>query len=206
MTGSGVSTRSWSWLAPDVNRSSLQEADDAAIVARVLAGEREQFAVLVARYQDGFFRHALGMVRSADAAADLTQECLIRAYTRLSTCTEPARFGAWAFRILRNGCLDYLKDRRRRTVPIEDELVLGVADEDPSASLEQGELRGSVFRALETLPDAQREAFLMKHVEDLSYEELAARLDASISALKMRVKRAREALQRQLTAEREERL
>lgn len=184
--------------------SPAQGLADAEIVARVLAGDQEQYAELVRRYQDNLFRHALGMVGSADAAADLVQECLIRAYTRLSTCSEPARFGAWVFRILRNGCLDYLKDRRRQTVPIEDEVMVGVAREDPALSLERGELRGSVFRALDTLPEAQREAFLMKHVEDLSYEEMTERLDASVSALKMRVKRAREALQVLLAAEREE--
>lgn len=178
------------------------EPSDAELVARVLAGDREQYAVLVRRHQEALYRHALGMLGSPDVAADLTQDSLIRAFTRLSSCHDPARFGAWTFRILRNGCLDYLKDRRRDTVPIEDESLLGTADDDPELSLEQAELRRSVFHALEALPEAQREAFLLKHVEDLSYEEMTERLGASISALKMRVKRAREALQVALTAQR----
>lgn len=178
------------------------EESDAEVVARVLAGDREQYSELVRRHQAALYRHALGMLGSPDAAADVTQDSLIRAFTRLSTCQDPARFGAWAFRILRNGCLDYLKDRRRATVPIEDEAILGVAEGDPELSLEQAEVRETVFRALETLPEAQREAFLLKHVEDLSYEEMTERLGASISALKMRVKRAREALQVMLTAQR----
>ncbi|HEX6923817.1 MAG TPA: RNA polymerase sigma factor [Longimicrobiaceae bacterium] len=196
-----VSTEFWSSSSPEVPPESGPEDTDAELVARVLAGERECYAELVRRYQDRFFRHALGMLGTADAAADLTQDCLIRAYTRLSTCADPARFGAWAFRILRNGCLDYLKDRRRNAVPIEDELVVGISEEDPMLSLEQAEIRGAVFRALEAIPPAQREAFLMKHVEEASYEEMAERLGASISALKMRVKRAREALQVLLASE-----
>ena len=174
---------------------SRTAATDAEIVALVLAGEREVYAELVRRHQEALYRHALGMLGSADAAADLTQESLIRAFTRLASCNDPSRFGAWAFRILRNGCLDYLKDRRRDTVPIDDETVLGSAPDNPELSLEQGELRDRVFRALETLPEPQREAFLLKHVEDLSYEEMAEQIGATVSALKMRVKRAREALQ-----------
>jgi RNA polymerase sigma-70 factor, ECF subfamily len=181
-----------------------QDVSDAELVARVLAGEREEYAELVRRHQEPLYRHALGMLGSPDVAADLTQESLIRAFTRLATCNEPARFGAWAFRILRNRCLDYLKDRRRDTVPLEDESILGMAEGDPELSLEQSELRETVFRALEALPHPQREAFLLKHVEDLSYEEMRERLGASVSALKMRVKRAREALQVLLAAQRHE--
>lgn len=177
-----------------------EELTDAELVERVLAGDRERFAELVRRHQDGLYRHALGMLGSPDAAADLAQDSFIRAYTRLESCSEPARFSAWLFRILRNACLDYLKDRRRKTVPIDDESILGVSDADPGLAVEQTEVRAAVLRALETLPEAQREAFLLKHVEDLSYEEMAERLGASISALKMRVKRAREALQELLAA------
>lgn len=178
-------------------------APDQECVARVLAGDREVFAVLVQRHQAILYRHALGMLGSPDAAADVTQDCLIRAYTRLASCNDPARFGAWAFRILRNACLDYLKDRRRATVPIDDDALLGSPEGGPEVSLEQAEVRQTVFRALDTLPEAQREAFLLKHVEDLSYEEMTERLGASISALKMRVKRAREALQERLAPQRQ---
>lgn len=180
-------------------------ASDAELVARVLAGERECFADLVRRHQEPLFRHALGMLGSEDAAADLTQESLIRAYTHLPSCQDPARFGAWVFRILRNRCLDYLKDRRRRTVPIDDSTA-GSTGDDPQLGLERHEVRHRVYRALERLPEAQREAFLLKHVEELSYEEMTERLGASVSALKMRVKRAREALQGLLAADAEDSL
>jgi RNA polymerase sigma-70 factor, ECF subfamily len=182
------------------------EVPDAELVARVLAGEREEYAELVRRYQEPLYRHALGMLGSPDAAADVTQESLIRAYTRLRSCHEPDRFGPWTFRILRNRCLDYLKDRRRNTVSIEDESILGASETDAAVSLEQEELREAVFKALDQLPPAQKEAFLLKHVEDLSYDEMTELLGASVSALKMRVKRAREALQDLLTAKRGEEL
>ena len=175
--------------------AAQREATDAELVARVLAGEQELYARLVERYQAALYRHALGMVREPDAAADLVQDSLVRAYTRLAGCHDPARYAAWVFRILRNRCLDHLKDRRRQTVSLEEGTAFAPDRDDPGERLEQAETRRAVAAALAALPAAQREAFLLKHVEGRSYEEMAELLDASVSALKMRVMRAREALQ-----------
>jgi len=68
--------------------------DDAAVIARVLGGDKQQFAVLVARYQAGLYRHAVSMVLDHDVATDMVQETLVRAYTRLSTCRDHDRFRA----------------------------------------------------------------------------------------------------------------
>jgi RNA polymerase sigma-70 factor, ECF subfamily len=164
---------------------------DAEIVSRVLGGEREAYTLLVQRYQQNLFRFALGMIGSPDVAADVVQDTLVKAFARLDRCRDPSRFGAWVHRILRNRCLDHLKGRRRY-LSIED-----VADDGAGTEREiyRDEIRSALFAALATLPEAQREAFLLKHLEDRSYEEMAETLGASVSALKMRVKRAREALQ-----------
>lgn len=183
-----------------MDSSAVEPFADAELVARVLAGEKERYGALVRRHQAPLYRHALGMVGSGDAAADLVQDALVRAYTRLSTCRDPDRFGSWVFQILRNRCLDYLKDRRRNTVPLTDETACAGARDDPEASLEQAELRRDVLRALDALPTAMREAFLLKHVDGRSYEEMSEMLGASVSALKMRVMRAREALHSRLAA------
>jgi RNA polymerase sigma-70 factor (ECF subfamily) len=172
-----------------------QQPGDAQLIARILAGHQESYAVLVARYQEPLYRHALGMVGDRDAAADLVQDSLVKAYTRLDTCQDPERFPAWLFRILRNRCKDWLKNRRQHTVTLTDDAAAAPAGDDPVRTLERTELGRVVDEALARLPEAQREAFLMKHVEGLSYEEMAERLDTGISALKMRVMRARETLQ-----------
>jgi RNA polymerase sigma-70 factor (ECF subfamily) len=180
--------------------SAAESFTDADLVARVLAGDTERYAALVRRHQAPLYRHALGMVGSGDAAADLVQDALIRAYSRLASCRDPDRFGSWVFQILRNRCLDYLKDRRRNTVPLLEETACAGARDDPEASMEQTELRRDVLRALDALPTAMREAFLLKHVDGRSYEEMSEMLGASVSALKMRVMRAREALHSRLAA------
>jgi RNA polymerase sigma-70 factor, ECF subfamily len=173
----------------------LEAESDAEDVRRVLRGDSAWYAVLVRRYQEPLYRHAYGMLGDADAAADLVQDSLVKAYTRLATC-DPERFAAWLFRILRNRCKDYLKSRRRRDVPLlDDGPHAAPLSDDPVVTLERSELGQVVADALARIPEPQREAFLLKHVEGRSYEEMAELLDAGISALKMRVMRAREALQ-----------
>jgi len=176
---------------PDHANASL---DDAAVIARVLSGDKQQFALLVARYQTGLYRHAVSMVLDHDVASDMVQETLVRAYTRLSTCRDHDRFRAWLFQMLRNRCLDHLKDIRRRHVSLDRALDVPAPGEEPVAQMERMRLRGEISKALDQLPDAQREAFLMHYVEELPYETMADLLGASVSALKMRVLRAREAL------------
>jgi RNA polymerase sigma-70 factor, ECF subfamily len=168
--------------------------DDAEVVARIVAGEREAYEFLVRRYQEPLFRFALGMTGSPDAAADLVQDTLVKGFTSLKACREPRRFGAWIHRILRNRCLDYLK-RNRRHVPVERAALVSAPEIGADLEVHRDEIRTALFAALTELPDAQREAFLLKHLEERSYEEMADQLGASVSALKMRVKRAREALQ-----------
>ena len=175
------------------DRPSVGPRDDERVVSAVLNGDREAFAILVRRHQEVLFRFACAMVGTPDAAADIVQESFVKAYTSLDRCRDPARFGAWIHRIVRNRCLDHLKRHRRqeRLHASNPDLIL---PPEADQALDRGDLRAVLMEALEALPDAQREAFLMKHLEERSYEEMAELLDASVSALKMRVKRAREAM------------
>lgn len=173
----------------------MSEPTDAELIERILAGDQERYAALVRRYQELLYRHAVGMVSDQDVAADLVQDSFVKAYTSLARCQDPARFSAWIFRILRNRCHDHLRDRRQKTEPITEDTALAPDADHPETDYERTELNGLVNRALASLPEAQREAFLLKHVEGRSYDEMAELLDASVSALKMRVLRARETLQ-----------
>jgi RNA polymerase sigma-70 factor (ECF subfamily) len=174
--------------------------EDGEIVGRVLNGDRDAFRLLVRRHQDMLFAHALRMTGQGDVAADLVQTAFIKAYSSLDRCRNPDKFGGWAFRIVANQCKDYLKNVRRRNVDLDSvEPVAG--GEDPSDDLERSELRRRLDAALGTLPADQREAFVMKHEEGWSYEEMAELLAVSVGALKMRVHRAREALVERLEGE-----
>ena len=181
---------------PDSRAGSRESdaADDAAVIERVLAGDIEQYEQLVRRYQAALYRHAVGMVLDHDAAADMVQDAFVRAYTHLRRCRDRKRFRAWLFQTLRNRCFDYLKDARRKDVRLDDDASVFDHADEPGEMVERKELRSQITRALAALPQAQREAFVIHHIEQISYETMDELLDAKISALKMRVMRAREAL------------
>lgn len=171
------------------------ELNDAAVVRRVLAGEQELYRVLVERYRQAFGRYAVAVLGDADAAADAMQDAFIRAYENLAGCRDPARFGAWFFRILQNRCRSAHAPRR---------VTVDVAEADPparertDAAVEAGELRERLDAALGKLTPEQREAFVLKNVDGRSYEEMADLLGVGVDALKMRVHRARDVLRRLL--------
>jgi RNA polymerase sigma-70 factor (ECF subfamily) len=169
---------------------------DAALVADVLKGNRTAFEVLVRRHQAALFRRARWMGLEPDLAADMVQDALVKAYENLRDCRDPARFHVWVGRILHNRCVDFFKSAQRRGVPLP--LTLPAESGNPEIEHEQTVLRESLARLLAILPQEQREAFLMKHGEELSYEEMAEITGASVSAMKMRVHRAREYLRAQL--------
>jgi RNA polymerase sigma-70 factor (ECF subfamily) len=165
---------------------------DQQIIADVMAGDRDAFAVLIERYSDPLYRHALGMTGSPDVAEDILQQSFIKAYNHLGEVR--GRFDAWLFRIVANGCKDWLKNIRRTHVSYEEDdqpSNFATPDED----LDRAELRRDLDRALAKLALPLREAFIMKHVEGRSYEEMGDLLGTTVGALKMRVHRAREALQ-----------
>lgn len=168
------------------------DPSDGVFVERVLRGDRDAFAELVRRHQEELYHHARNLRIDHDAACDLVQESFVTAFTRLAQCTDPERFRFWLFRILRNRCIDYLRDIRRRAVPLDD--VTLVAHGTPGDAAAGSELRRTIEAALDSLSSDLREAFLMKHHEGRSYQEMAEITEASVPAMKMRVHRAREAL------------
>lgn len=170
------------------------ERTDAQVVRDVLSGERDAYRLLVRRYGGVLYNHAVRMVGDQDDAADLVQRAFVSGYQKLSSCREPDRVGAWLFRILSNLSKDHVRSQRRRDISLDKVPELPEPGGDPLESAHRGEVRNRLQLAMGRLTPEQREAFLLKHVEGRSYEEMAAFLDVSRASLKMRVHRAREAL------------
>jgi RNA polymerase sigma-70 factor (ECF subfamily) len=165
-----------------------QGESDGVLVGRVLAGDTEAFAGLVARHRDRGGRFAVAMLGDQADAEEALQDAFVRAFRSLRTCREPERFGAWFLRILVNRCRTRGAMRRRNAaVFVQDDVALERAAAPPVAD---AEWREEIGRAVARLDAMQREAFLLKHVEGLEYEEMARLTGARVSALKMRVKRA----------------
>ena len=162
---------------------------DSDLVRQTLDGNTLAFTTLADRHTPACLRFAARMLGSRDEAEDVTQDALIRAYRALAVYDGRTGFRTWLFAILVNRCRSALKLRTRRSrwFGTDEDAVRRTPVPSHEA---QTELRVELARALDTLPAEQREAFLLKHVEGLSYEEMAELTGAGVSALKMRVKRA----------------
>ena len=171
----------------------MEASSDAAIVARVLRGNAEAFRELVERYRDQYARYALHMLGNREDAEEALQDAFTRAYRSLARCEDPERFGAWLFRILVNRCrtAGTRRGRRARTFVTDDAALLGASEEHPE---DRAAWREEIDRALQQLRPEQREAFLLKYVEELGYDEMSRMTGVGVSALKMRVMRACERL------------
>lgn len=194
MTHSHVTRRESAGFSTSVNPT------DAALVQRVLEGDVESFAVLVDRHHERCLRIALRLLGNSEDAEETVQDAFVRAYRALGRYEEREQFAPWLTRILVNRCRTAMSRRVRhgRTF-VDDELAIAAAATRDSA--DGGMWRGEVERALAALPAEQREAFVLKHVEELEYEAMAEITGAGVSALKMRVKRARERLRALLEGE-----
>ena len=176
--------------------SGRDVATDGAVVRAVLAGDTERYGELVRRYRDRYARYAARMLGSADAAEDAVQDAFVRAYDQLAQCREPDNFVGWFFLILRNRC--FAERRRSRDVaPLEAAGAVAATD-PPDGGVEMAERRQALQQALLELTPEQREVFVLKHVEGLSYGEIAERLSTSVPSLKMRMHRAYDRLREQL--------
>ena len=176
---------------------SSEPSSDAVIVRRVIAGDDEAYGILVARYRVRFARYAHYMLGNREDAEEALQDAFVRAWRALRRCRDPERFDTWLFRILANRCRTRSARRQRYEATfVHDAVALtsAPADESPAPAGEEPGWAEAIERALTTLEPDQREAFLLKYVDQLSYDDMAALTGVSVSALKMRVKRAADRL------------
>jgi len=173
-----------------------EKVGDGEIVRAVLAGDRERYAELVDRYRDRYARYAARMLGSADAGEDAVQDAFVRAYDQLAQCHDPEKFVGWFFLILRNRCFAERR-RSRGYAPLEAAAALAAVEQSDNGA-ETAERRRALQLALLELTAEQREVFVLKHVEGLSYGEIAERLSTSVPSLKMRMHRAYDRLRDQL--------
>lgn len=169
---------------------------DPTLPLRAKAGDRQAFAMLVDVMYPRSLRFALHMVGNREDAEEAVQDAFVRVYHNLGRFRDDARFEPWMFRILANRCRSLIEKRRRHSVLIQ---YGDVPDRIGAVEDEQRDWTEEVLRILETLPADQKEAFLLRHVEDMAYEDIAAVTGVGLSALRMRVKRACDTLRARLT-------
>jgi RNA polymerase sigma-70 factor (ECF subfamily) len=170
--------------------------DDNTAIQQCRDGEQEAFRYLVQRYQAQAIGHAVAILGNREDALDAVQEAFVDAFHALGRFDLTLRFYPWFYAILRNRCFKLAAKRKRREATSTDELeilspVPGVSREE-SLSLEQ---------ALLTLTPEQRELITLKHLDGLTYEELAAQFAVPVGTIMSRLYHARKQLREKLTRE-----
>lgn len=169
---------------------------------RTLPGDTRAFEAIVARYKKRVFATAYRLLANREEAEDQTQEVFLKIYRNIKQLNEPATFEAWLQRVTVNTCLDALEKQKRRPnigMHLDDEDANGfdvAANSNASGSIESEEIRKCLEKALAKLEPHGRTAVVLRDVEELSYEEIAESLKIGLSAVKMRIHRARLAIQK----------
>ena len=178
--------------ASDARVILCMELQDDELVHRARDGDDASFGLLVERYYPRFLRYAIRMLGSRADAEEAVQDTFVRAHRSLARYEARAQFDAWLYRILMNRCrTSGAKNRRLDRIFVPYDVESGNAPAPDSTELQwEVDVQGALMRLA---PDA-REALLLKFVEDRSYEDIADLTGVGVSALKMRVKRAREQL------------
>lgn len=178
----------------------MTREQEAAVIQSVLDGDVNAFETLVKEYEKNVYNLALRMTGNSEDAADMSQEAFIKAYNSLSSFRGDSKFSVWLYRIVSNVCLDYLRSRTRKpTVSLStenddgEEVELDIADESqsPELLLDRSLTRDAVRRGLAALPPDHREILLLREIQGLSYEEIAAALGLEAGTVKSRIFRAR---------------
>jgi RNA polymerase sigma-70 factor, ECF subfamily len=180
--------------------SDDEGADDHRLVQRFLDGEAAAFDRLVERYYQRLDRLAQHIVRNPSAAEDITQEAFLRAYRALPRFRGEASVYAWLYRITVNLCLNYLRQQSNCPSMAADLSDSPVSAPDPSALVEGRERYRAVRDAIDALPPHYRIAVILRDLEGLSYQEIAALLAIPVGTVKSRLNYGKRLLQEKLRA------
>lgn len=172
---------------------------DGTYARRVQEGDRGAFQVLVERYEGMVFDLTHQYADQPEDAEDLAQDVFLKAYRRIGDLRNPDRFASWLYGIALNHCRDYAKNVRRETYAFshteqEDPDTVVTETESQEEQLIAEEHGDQLWEALGQLSSTYVTPFLMKYRDGLTYKAMSDRLDVSVSALKVRVHRARKKL------------
>jgi len=180
---------------------------DQELVERIQRGDKKAFDLLVLKYQHKIAKLISRYVRDPDEVLDVSQEAFIKAYRALPRFRGESAFYTWLYRIAINTAKNFLVSQGRR--PPESDVDAGDAEHLESASALRDiatpehlalrdEIEGTVFRAIEQLPEDLRTAITLREMEGLSYEEIAQAMDCPVGTVRSRIFRAREAIDKKL--------
>ena len=182
---------------------------DLKTIRRCKRGEEAAFAEILERYRAPIYNLCYRMSRSPEDARDLAPEVFIKVFRLLDRFDEEYAFSSWLFRIATNHCIDHLRRHRLRFLSLDgvagpdgEEFELQIPDEgpEPDAVLERKEAMQRLEDVIADLPPHYRAITLLRHQQQLSYDEIAEVLQLPLGTVKARIHRARAQIQQLLEA------
>ncbi|HEX5101734.1 MAG TPA: RNA polymerase sigma factor [Polyangiaceae bacterium] len=184
------------------------DASDETLMVRYQRGDRGAFTLLVRRHHRPLYNFVLRQLRHQSLAEEITQEVFLRVVQSANEYKHESRFSTWAYAIARNLCVDQLRKAQHRRHPSLDQplgpgddaraLADVVADAKPDGNAEHSaaasQMRATLIQAIETLPDDQREVYLLREVANLSFKEIAEVTAVPENTAKSRMRYALERL------------
>src|SRR5579883_2974939 len=185
--------------------SASTEQDDVALVVASQTGDQDAFALLLQRHQRRVFNLVFRMLQQYEVANEVTQETFLAAWQGLPSFRGDARFSTWLYRIAYNCCLKQLEVRKREravqvAVQAEQTLAHRSVEECASAELDAQDCQQFVRSQLSTLPAKYRIVLVLRHLQEMTYEEIAEILSMPVGTIKTHLFRARNLLKERLEA------
>jgi RNA polymerase sigma factor (sigma-70 family) len=194
---------------PPAPAPSLSEADERALVLKAKDGDLDSYDELVRRYQERIYSTLYHMTANHEDANDLAQDAFIKAYRALKSFKGDSSFFTWVYRIAINKTINFLKQRKKRTLMSlndldfnaehDPDLVALISDKTPRRDLNLSELQERLNAAMLKLSEVHRMVVTLHDIQGLSHEEISRLLDCNTGTVRSRLFYARQQLQAHLS-------
>lgn len=177
--------------------------EDLLLIERCKRGDQAAYTLLLRKYQNSVYNLCRKMVRNPEEARDLSQEAFVKTFASLERYNPVYAFSSWLYKITANLCIDHIRKQRMKMYSIDDPVEgdegpiarqLEDPGQRPDEASERAETGTRIRAAIDKLPEHYRVILIMRHQEQLSYDEIAQKLAIPLGTVKARIHRAREGL------------
>jgi len=185
----------------------VSKQDINKFIERALEGDEDAYKSLLKRYENGIYNLIYQMIKNREETEDLVQETFVKAFKSLHSYNKQYAFSTWLYKIAFNHSIDAIRKKKLKTLPLDRPIQLREGEvhhqiRDDTHSPERDyifeERKTRIQETIETLPKKYREAIILRHQEERSYEEISDILKIPIGTVKARIFRARELLKKKL--------
>jgi RNA polymerase sigma factor (sigma-70 family) len=185
------------------NRSNDSKAEDVILIEKALKGDQSAYNRLMTKYNQMIHNLIYRMIYKKEDVDDLTQEAFIKAFNSLNRFDKQFSFATWICKIATNNSIDYLRKKKLSTFSIDKEIV---SDDDsmqfeipdsnfiPDRNILDSERKKVLEEAIMSLPEKYKQVIILRHREEMDYEDIAEKLDLPLGTIKAHIFRGREML------------